>query len=436
MLYQLNILGCLAIFVELKSKGSKFIMLNVYIAALLVFFAISIPAHADWQAQTSGVTDNLNSVFFVDENTGWAVGVGGRIITTTNGGSLWAQQVSNTASSLNSVFFTSALTGYAAGAAGVICKTTNGGASWQSSNVTGVAVITEISFANVSTGYLCGSNTGGDGIAAVTTNAGSTWQVVIVTAVGLNCLYAVNGTTAYTAGISGLVFRTTNGGANWVQQTTPSTNFVSSIVFPDPSNGYFTTLGITEQVYRSTNSGSNWTEVTSPGNTSGLNSLFALDPSTLYGVGTAGTIRRTTNSGSTWETQPSPVSVFFNSIFMVNSNVGYIVGNTGTILKTVNGGIGIQQISTNVPAGYRLEQNYPNPFNPVTNIEFSIPKSGHVKLSVFDINGKLVTILADQNLSLGTYNADFDAAYLSTGVYFYTLETNSFIQTKRMILVK
>jgi hypothetical protein len=121
---------------------------------------------------------------------------------------------------------------------------------------------------------------------------------------------------------------------------------------------------------------------------------------------------------------------------MVNANVGYIVGNTGTILKTVNGGIGIQQISTNVPGGFRLEQNYPNPFNPVTNIEFSIPKSGHIKLSVFDINGKQVSVLADQNLSVGTYNADFDAAHLSSGLYFYTLETNSFIQTKRMILVK
>jgi len=411
-------------------------MLRVYLAVLIILVAASFTVYSDWQAQTSGVTENLNSVFFFDENTGWAVGVGGRIIATTNGGLLWAQQVSNTSSALNSVFFVTALTGYAAGAAGVVCKTTNGGASWQASNVTGVAAVTELSFANANTGYLCGSNTGGDGIAAVTTNGGSTWQVSVVTAVGLNALYTVNTSTAYTAGISGLVFRTTNSGANWVQQTTPSTNFVSSIVFADASTGYFTTLGITEQVYKTTNGGSNWAEVTSPGNTSGLNSLFVLDPSTVYGVGTAGTIRRTTGGGSSWETQPSPVSIFFNSIFMVNSNVGYIVGNTGTILKTVNGGIGIQQISANVPAGFSLGQNYPNPFNPVTNIEFSIPKSGHVKLSVFDINGKQVSVLADQNLSVGTYNADFDAEHLSSGVYFYTLETNSFIQTKRMILVK
>lgn len=69
-------------------------MSKSYLAVLFILFAASNTAFSDWQVQTTGVTENLNSVFFIDENTGWAVGSGGRIIATTNGGTLWAQQVS------------------------------------------------------------------------------------------------------------------------------------------------------------------------------------------------------------------------------------------------------------------------------------------------------------------------------------------------------
>jgi hypothetical protein len=98
--------------------------------------------------------------------------------------------------------------------------------------------------------------------------------------------------------------------------------------------------------------------------------------------------------------------------------------------------VGIQSNGNEVPEMFTLSQNYPNPFNPVTNIKFSIPAGGNVKLTVFDITGKEVAVLVNQNMNAGNYTADFDASQLSSGIYFYTLSSGSFTDTKKMILVK
>mgnify|MGYP003537044038 FL=1 len=89
-----------------------------------------------------------------------------------------------------------------------------------------------------------------------------------------------------------------------------------------------------------------------------------------------------------------------------------------------------------IPELFSLSQNYPNPFNPVTNIKFSIPTGGNVKLTVFDITGKEVAVLVNQNMNAGNYTADFDASQLSSGIYFYTLSSGSYTDTKKMVLVK
>ncbi len=98
--------------------------------------------------------------------------------------------------------------------------------------------------------------------------------------------------------------------------------------------------------------------------------------------------------------------------------------------------IGITPISTEVPDGFELGQNYPNPFNPKTNVKIQMPKSGFVKLAVFDITGKEVAVLVNENLNAGTYNVDFDASQLASGTYFYRIETGNFTEVKKMVLVK
>jgi predicted extracellular nuclease len=85
---------------------------------------------------------------------------------------------------------------------------------------------------------------------------------------------------------------------------------------------------------------------------------------------------------------------------------------------------------------YRLNQNYPNPFNPTTTISFTIPASGNVSLKVFNILGKEVATLVNETKSAGNYSVDFNAAGLSSGVYFYQLTTDNFTATKKFTLMK
>ena len=111
--------------------------------------------------------------------------------------------------------------------------------------------------------------------------------------------------------------------------------------------------------------------------------------------------------------------------------------NTPSIGFYEYGGIaGIKQIENEIAKEYSLSQNYPNPFNPNTNIEFAIPETAQAKLVVYDLSGKEVSILVNQQLSPGTYNYSLDGSNLSSGVYIYKLETENFVDTKKMILVK
>jgi hypothetical protein len=97
---------------------------------------------------------------------------------------------------------------------------------------------------------------------------------------------------------------------------------------------------------------------------------------------------------------------------------------------------GIEPVGNTIPSVYSLAQNYPNPFNPTTNIKFSLPKGGYVTLKVYDLLGKEVATLVQDPYEAGTYVVDFNASALASGVYFYSLESGSFNETKKMLLVK
>ena len=108
---------------------------------------------------------------------------------------------------------------------------------------------------------------------------------------------------------------------------------------------------------------------------------------------------------------------------------GVVYGDTSFIT-------GIKQISSEVPDKFSLSQNYPNPFNPSTTIEFDIPKKGTASLSLYDIAGRLIEVLTNELMSPGRYSVSWDGSNYASGVYFYSLTSGSFIQNKRMVLVK
>jgi hypothetical protein len=93
-------------------------------------------------------------------------------------------------------------------------------------------------------------------------------------------------------------------------------------------------------------------------------------------------------------------------------------------------------VEDRLPANFELAQNYPNPFNPTTTISYALAEAGQVQLTVFNLMGETVVTLVDGEQSAGHYDATFNAANLASGVYFYRLDTASFTDLKKMVLVK
>jgi hypothetical protein len=107
------------------------------------------------------------------------------------------------------------------------------------------------------------------------------------------------------------------------------------------------------------------------------------------------------------------------------------------IIKTVTGGFtALTNEGSIIPNTVSLGQNFPNPFNPETSISFGINKNQHVKLQVYDVTGRMVSELVNQELTAGNYNYKWNAAKNSSGMYFYRLTTDGFTETKKMILIK
>ena len=104
--------------------------------------------------------------------------------------------------------------------------------------------------------------------------------------------------------------------------------------------------------------------------------------------------------------------------------------------KTKYGTVGVNTISTEIPRVFSLSQNYPNPFNPTTNIQFGVPKNSLVTIKVYDLLGREVAVLLNEQKQAGTYQVDFNAASLSSGVYFYRMEAGTFADIKRMVVIK
>jgi hypothetical protein len=106
---------------------------------------------------------------------------------------------------------------------------------------------------------------------------------------------------------------------------------------------------------------------------------------------------------------------------------------------------GIINISTEFPSSFSLKQNYPNPFNPVTKIRFEIPSNGfptktfgndRVVLKVYDLLGKEIQTLVNEQLQPGTYEVTFDGSNLPSGIYFYQLKAEEYFETRKMLLIK
>ncbi|MDH3269303.1 MAG: YCF48-related protein, partial [Ignavibacteria bacterium] len=306
-----------------------------------------------------------------------------------------------------------------------------------------------------------------------------------------------------------------------------------SIYFIDPNIGWaagyenFTNFGL---IYKTTNGGENWVNQL-VGVNSRLSDIYFINENTGWTVGGDGIILHTTDGGLNWIPQVSGTSNNLYSVHFVNENTGWVVGENGTILKTTNGGIipveltsftaiaqsnyvelnwttateinnlgfeiersednvsfnkigfvpgfgtttepksysysdqsvysgtfyyrlkqvdydgsfeysAVVEVELGVLNSYILEQNYPNPFNPSTKIRYSVPNTSQVIIKIYDVLSKEIETLVNEEKQTGTYKLTWNAANIPSGVYFYTLDAVSISgnkQTKigkKMIIIK
>ena len=400
-----------------------------------------------WALESSRVISNnfttLTSIKFTDTNTGYIVGgdpdfgnynTAGIILKTINGGTTWSAQSlpTTTAYTLNSVFFPDANTGYAVGVYGIILKTTNAGTTWDSiyANMS-INWLYSVYFIDAYTGFAVGNA----GTIIKTTNGGTNWSILSTpTLADLHSVYFFDANTGFIVGDGGTVLKTTNGGTLWTPITSGITNNLRCIVFTNGSTGY----AVGGEIYKTIDGGSTWTALTGMNNN--LMSAYFINANTGYAVGSTyissggstfeeGFIMKTNNGGLTWSTL-SCISEFpLLATYFTDTSQGYAVGETGVILATLNGGgfpVSVENQLTNTST-FTL---YPNPTNNKVIITDNQKLNSVIKISIFSMRGEQVINEDFQNQSRIEINVNLFAK----GIYLVKIQTSTGVETKKLVI--
>lgn len=393
------------------------------------YIAKTTDGGASWiEAGAKGNTGfNVNSVFFVNEKKGFATGfkqMGATICTTVDGGKTWKDTTAKTFKPYD-IYFVDSLYGWSSGDGGSISKTTDGGVTWESLTSNSWDHLYSIFFLDRHNGWTCGTNQG----TFRTTDGGTTWEMVS-SSQGED-IFFLDLNNGLKGGVNTAMSITNDGGKTW-------TDFGfngGSFSFVDKNTGW----GLSsDEVIKTTDAGKTWTKTKIPDIYSGLNAIVFSDASNGWIAGGSGAVLNTTDGGTTWNRVPVSTTENLNCIAVSGNNV-WIGGDYGIILSSVS-----QEEVTAVsdrnssaaPQSFALDQNFPNPFNPSTTIRYSVINSGNVTLKVYDILGKEVAELVNSFHNAGSYTAHFNASELSSGIFFYILQSGNSVSTKKMLLLK
>ena len=378
----------------------------------------------NWSIKPTGTSITLWESYFINDNTGWIAegnveSPPGIIIKTTDQGESWVTQYTSNTCWFTNVWFLNNQTGYAVGSSQKVIKTTNGGTNWDFITMgSGSTELETVFFPDSATGYI----TGWGGLLYKSTDAGNSWfSVISGTGNNLYASYFLNYNFGIVAGAGGTILRTLDGN-NWVSQPSGTTSQIFSVYFYNKAYGW--AVGDNGTVVKSTDRGDTWFPLNS-GTTIRLEIVAFVNQMTgwIAGGWTGSIVKKTVDGGNNWVTQNVGSNNRFYSAWFFRQPLI------------------IESESNKIPTEFNLYQNYPNPFNPTTRIKFDLPYYAYigdqnVQLVVLDITGREIATLLNEKLNPGSYEVQWDASNYSSGIYFYTLRTNKFIQTQKMILVK
>jgi len=215
--------------------------------------------------------------------------------------------------------------------------------------------------------------------------------------------------------------------------------------FLDDNNGYvFGEFGV---AFKTTNGGSIWQAGFVPG-FNRINTAFFVSRDSGMVAGDNGKIRFTTDGGVSWFEDSIASSLTTQNINHIDvsltDSLAVIVGDSGTVIFVVRDStlLDVSPDGMTIPVGFELRQNYPNPFNPSTTFTFTIPHSSFTILSVYDILGREVASIVNEELPPGRYAQEWDASAFASGVYFYRIEAHqtsgqvTYVGTKKLLLLR
>lgn len=439
----------------------------------------------NWNIVATPTSENLLAIKFIDQNIGWAVGDNGVVLKSTDGGINWILWSRNFYTNFTNGFFINSQIGWLTSSSGLILKTSDAGKNWLSSTSPSSSVLYDVKFANLNLGWAVGNN----GNIIVSTDGGIIWNSQTSgTNNRLNSVCFSGIDTGFAVGLNGTLIKTTNGGNEWSSNNQPTSNQLVKIIKDenkhlwiagyDNSNltsillkstddgiswenkflrdsvalyalakrngdfiiggGKLTPAGSAIIILRSINEGESWSQILDlPGipNGSRIVDLKITDGGNYVAITTKKTFY-SSNGGNSWSEEDFMLENL-NAVFFSDSSTFWIAGNNSLLLKNSNSGLTNIGIDNNMPPkGYYLSQNYPNPFNPSTKITYGIATDGIVSLRIYDILGREVSILVNEEKPAGKYEVNFNASSLASGVYFYRLEVRGFTQTKKLLLLK
>lgn len=379
---------------------------------------------ATWTALGSGLTDHLSSVHFIDEQTGLVTGGrddpllgggadAGNIYRTTDGGVTWTQVHNDPFSEgFDDVVFVDENTAIAIGFGVVTVKSADGGVTWEG-RFTGLGgFIFNVSFNDAGRGFMVGRSPGSPSV-RFSSDGGDSWLLpdigtdqgwLLDVATIRDSTWIIVGTVVNLGGtLTATILRSTDEGESWVRRSAEGAGDLYAVAFANDDVGI--AVGSSCTILLTTNGGLDWTPQACGINGAELRGVAFADENTAFAVGRDGLLLRIEcdlDASSCSSEQDQSVAVEAEEL----------------------------------PGAFTLHQNYPNPFNPSTEIGFDLPKAVHAHLAIYDVTGREVARLVDGTLPAGQHRVAWQAEGVPSGIYVYRITAGAFTETRRMVLLR
>jgi len=398
----------------------------------LLLVSLHSQTHAQW-VQTSGLGGGSVRSLLVSGTRLFVGTESGGVFLSTNNGASWTAvnaRLTNTDVRALVVSGSNLFAGTFGG--GIFLSTDNGG-GWTAVN-NGLTLL-DADVLAVSDTNLFAATLGYSQV-FLSTNNGTSWTRVSNVG-GEITSFAVSGSDLFAGAIlvGGGAYRSTDNGASWTVVNTGLSN--QNVLSLSMSRGYLFAGTWGSGVFLSTNNGTSWSTANSglPLNASVWSIAFS--GGNVFASTDSGGVFLSSNNGTNW----TSVNAGLASAFVAK----LVVSDTYLFAGTYGGGLWRRPLSEMItdveseqqmPTQFALEQNYPNPFNPSTKIKYQIPNTNFVMLKAFDVLGREVRTLVNEEMKAGSYEVTFDAENLSSGVYLYRFTTKDFVATKKLLVLR